>query len=242
MQKSQLVSSLFNTTDYDLIFNEYGQFAINIVVKNMKIERTIQNKVAIKELEAIKTVFDQYNIRFFITHGTCLGAVRDKNFIPYDSDIDIGCYKTDIDKTIKAMKILRDRHAFTITKLSLDDESIAILKNNVIIDIVLYKHSGAYWQANKHKIFKIPYKFLAELEKIDFLGLKLNVPSNVEAYLEYQYGKEWRTPIQDFYSPYRKKIEVPIVHILKYFIGQKKATVLAKMISSFIKRIREKRA
>jgi len=239
MQRSQLLSSLFCNTAYDLSLNEFGHFAVASIVKKMRIERTIHREVALKELATIKAVFDQHQIKWFITHGTCLGAVRDKDFIPYDSDIDIGCYKSDIEKIIHSMKVLRDQYGFIITKLSLDDESIAVIKENVVIDISLYRSDGTYWQANRHKVFQIPYRFLATLDEMDLLGIRLRVPGNVEAYLEYQYGKEWRTPIKDFYSPYRRKIKVPLTRLLKYIMGEKYAGKVARYIASAVKRLRE---
>jgi hypothetical protein len=110
----------------------------------------------------------------------------------------------------------------------------------VEIDINLYKNFKGTWKSNKHKIFQIPYKFLNSLEKIEFLGVDVYVPCCVEEYLEFQYGKDWRTPIKDFYSPYRQKIELPIINILKYIIGKKFATKVAKKTSSFVKFLRDK--
>lgn len=48
----------------------------------------------------------------------------------------------------------------------------------------------------------VPAHFYLKLKKIDFYGLKLNVPAETEEYLEYTFGKEWRTPQKDFkYNP-----------------------------------------
>jgi len=45
---------------------------------------------------------------------------------------------------------------------------------------------------------QVPAHFFLELRKIKFLGLELNVPIDSEGYLEYTFGKDWRTPIKDF--------------------------------------------
>ena len=235
-----LKQQLFKNTEYYKNNNSFGNFILDsFIMKNIKIPRTINRDLALDELSIINNIFMKYNIYLFLTHGSCLGAIREKNFIKYDSDIDIGCYKKDIEKIIDAIIELRDIYHFKITKLSLDDESIAIIRNNVIIDISLYKKDKLYWKANRHKIFEIPYKFLDNLYEIDFLGIKINVPCCVEEYLEYQYGKDWKIPIKDFYSPYRQKVELPIFNFSKYFIGKKLAKKLAKFISNIAKKIRK---
>jgi len=43
-----------------------------------------------KVLLQIRQLMDDLNIIFFLRHGTCLGAVRDGELIPWDDDIDIG--------------------------------------------------------------------------------------------------------------------------------------------------------
>jgi hypothetical protein len=96
-----------------------------------------------------------------------------------------------------------------------------------------------YWSSNKHDIFKIPYKFLETLDKINFLGIDIYTPCCVGDYLEFQYGKDWKTPIKNFYCPYRQKIELPITNSLKYIIGEKLATKFAKKISNFIRFLRK---
>ena len=46
--------------------------------------------VAERVLLEVRQLLNDTDIIFFLRHGTCLGAVRDGELIPWDDDIDIG--------------------------------------------------------------------------------------------------------------------------------------------------------
>jgi lipopolysaccharide cholinephosphotransferase len=49
-----------------------------------------------------------------------------------------------------------------------------------------------------HKQAVAPKHYLEEFKTIKFYGMIFNVPANSEGYLEYKYGKTWRTPIKQW--------------------------------------------
>jgi len=42
----------------------------------------------IKDIKDILAVFAKFNVKVYLSYGVLLGAVRDKDFIPWDDDVD----------------------------------------------------------------------------------------------------------------------------------------------------------
>ena len=59
------------------------------------------------ELEILKTFHafcEENNIRYFISHGTLLGTIRYKGFIPWDDDVDVLVPRADYEKLLSLFK------------------------------------------------------------------------------------------------------------------------------------------
>ena len=82
-------------------------------------------------LKFIDYVCKKYNIKYFVSYGTLLGAVRHKGFIPWDDDIDVAMYREDYERFQKAV-IEENNDRYTI--LSKDNSDWYFQNFLVVID------------------------------------------------------------------------------------------------------------
>ena len=148
-------------------------------------------------LREAKQIMDRLGVVFFLRQGTCLGAVRDHAFIPWDDDLDLGIViglhgftEQSIGPIIAAF---RDSGYYVGTEPSADNyRYFALLKQNMRIDLIFYwiidgeiYHYPGVW---------LPVRLFSQLKEIDFIGEKFLVPSPPEEYLRLKYGPDWVTP------------------------------------------------
>ena len=134
------------------------------------------------------------NIDYWLDFGTCLGAYRDNDFIPHDTDIDISVCVKDL-KQIKQIindNSLMEKNNLKVVRNTGDILSLKLLKyngNNTDINVRANPDDDPYID-----IYIVDYK--PKLDKIYFKGNTHTLPANTEEYLKYIYGETWRTPIK----------------------------------------------
>ena len=147
-------------------------------------------------LREAKEVFDEQGVVFFLRQGTCLGAVRDGAFIPWDDDIDLGSIYGMHGLTERSIKSVAD--AFTAREFHVKaapyggEMWLGIMKRHIRIDWFCYR-------VRKGRIVhfpnvSIPVELFTRFEEVDFVGEKFLVPSPPEEYLRCKYGPNWATP------------------------------------------------
>ena len=151
-----------------------------------------------KVLLEIWDLLRDINVTFFLRHGTCLGAVRDGELIPWDDDIDIGSiigmHNLDESTVYKAVQKFESAD-FKVKVLETDFHiGVELSKFNIPIDWTCYR---VYEESIlQYPGVKIPVQLYESLGSIPLLGKTFSVPNPPEEYLTLKYGPNWRVPKQ----------------------------------------------
>lgn len=152
-------------------------------------ELSLQNR----GLQEVKKILEELNISYYLSSGTLLGAIREKNFIRWDWDVQ--CYLV-TEESFPRKEEIRD--AFLKEGFNLDSYN-ASYKN---LKFVFIKYGARYeitawWKKGgmryRAQYSQIPARFFENPATINFLGATYPCMTPPEEYLEHCYG-DWKTP------------------------------------------------
>lgn len=166
---------------------------------------------AFEDLQLIKKVFDRYDVPFFLAYGTCLGAYRDKKFLPGDDDIDLGVVEKLSLEQKKQIGWTLDDLGFSPQPVNFnvfgywektepgyngtEKTGIMVLEKNVHITIFFYEDDGKDMLCTPRlgapPLICSPNKFYKTLDTINFKGEEFLVPCSTEEYLDWTY-EDWK--------------------------------------------------
>lgn len=161
-------------------------------------------------LDKAVRILERHGCKWWLACGSCLGAVRDLDFIPHDLDIDIGLPAEHLD----LWSTFIDEFKATGFKLYMEwthkskKAELSFTRDGIKLDLFFfYKVGDKYWQGvfgpdDEDKWTKpltfYPYVHDARLfdnpKEIFFRGQRCFVPNPAEEYLFAQYGASWRKP------------------------------------------------
>jgi hypothetical protein len=156
---------------------------------------------ATSALLEVKQVLDDLGVVFYLEEGTCLGAVRERGFIPWDDDVDLasvfGLHGFTEDSIPLIVAALRERGFVTKVIQQPHGVYVPALKSSIRVD----------WHARKiidgstfhYPGVRIPARLFEHLKEIDFIGEKFLVPDPPEEFLRFKYGPDWEIPKPDTY-------------------------------------------
>ena len=169
-------------------------------------------RIALDMLDHLLAWFESEGINYSLDFGTLLGAVRERDFIEWDDDLDLCVFDYDVPKIMAALPRLKNINNWVSTRtwdLDIQGQTLGKLRSGKVYnrELLIFKgrihadlyikyrlEDGWYWQSHG-KPCRAPHHFHDSYETIDFLGRSVRVPADTEAYLAHSFGDDWRTPV-----------------------------------------------
>lgn len=149
-----------------------------------------------KCLFEIKELLEKNDISFFIWGGLLLGIRRDKDFIKWDWDVEIGLFGKDIRSNwYKIIKLLDD-NKFQIINKDYFNLKIDFVKycNKDVTTFSLIGWRYDFFTGNYlRKRLSVPKSYFSKLYEIDFNNKIFFCPGPINEFLQYFYG-DWKNP------------------------------------------------
>ncbi len=147
-------------------------------------------------------VVNAAGFRPFIAFGSLLSYVRDKRFIPWDRDLDIGLFydETDVEKLVQTLNNSR----FIITEYigtAFPYKIMCRLPNHPLVDIAFFKQEGDKLltfgrMGNGDTVIRRRTPF--GLTNAVYYGVPIRIPERPEHFLTENYG-DWKTPRETYH-------------------------------------------
>lgn len=184
-------------------------------------EHGIPSSVIMKDVKDIVNVFKSFGVTPILAYGAVLGAMREKDFIKWDDDVDFAIVDKIDYKTRKAIGWKLFDLGFRPQGISFrvfdrmepsevgyngdENTGIIVCERGFKFSIFFYEEV----ECPKHGLEMVctpklgapplicsPSKFYKKLDTIKLHGEKFLVPGPVKEYLEYTYG-DWKKPVKE---------------------------------------------
>ncbi|NRD76701.1 LicD family protein [Bacillus sp. BRMEA1] len=161
-------------------------------------------------LTYMKEAFAEIGEEFWLDYGTLLGAVREKDFIGHDKDLDIGCFHFDDEKKKQLVQILDKKGVKLYKQFEMNGMIYeqAFHLNNLHMDIFYYWYAnesqiwcyfseiGPNMEFENHSVYQIAKGYRTSkvtssftgLMDYEFKGATFKIPANYHEYLVDNYG------------------------------------------------------
>lgn len=161
-------------------------------------DKVIDKEMMLDNLHVLSAYLNKIDINWGPAFGTLIGIVRNDDFQPWKPVFDIYILKEEEERFKDILWLLLEV-GYKLVRY--ERRGLYYLRRNgeYIKIFVLHKISSDVRHTGGSDF--IHEKYLQNTVKWEFKGIMLNVPSDVDEYLAFQYGEDWITPKQTvFYN------------------------------------------
>lgn len=178
-------------------------------------------------LVILKNLLDKIKITSFLSSGTLLGAVREKDFIRWDWDVQMYLLMEEAYPNRNKISETLLNHDFIIHKFidSKDTLKWDLRRNGAVFELTAWFVEGK-WRYRRKKSMRVPAYLFEGICNIDFKNVNYRTLNPPEEYLEFCYG-DWKTPKRTS----DKRIYSNSNHLRKYRSSSEFFRLIKKMIN-----------
>lgn len=177
------------------------------------------HNLAVSILLLVCKTLQQANIHYYVDAGTLLGIYRDGALIPWDDDLDVAISSKEWLQTQQAItdilpELQKLTHCPWVLKVHYAGQDFGAVKKGDVRSLKLqpdvansnlplmdffvkYVAGDVMDYTLSSRGIRMPSEHILQLANMEFAGEIINIPGNVELYLERHYG-DWRTPKKDW--------------------------------------------
>lgn len=172
----------------------------------------------VSHMRAVISALETLRREPFLAYGTLLGAVRDRDFIAHDDDIDLMCRspagsRKEAEQDVLGLKEDLRKHGFKVVDLLPNSLNLHVIdpRNGAVMDVFpCWRQDDALcMHMESMKIRDIPEEVVYPRSTLSFHGEDFPVPSQPEAFLQARYGDGWRVSDPFYEWPWTLSDGVP---------------------------------
>ena len=192
-------------------YNKKGKIECpDVRMQGESVIRQIQLLIT-RMLIVLDAICQKHNISYWIASGTLVGAIRDKGFVPWDNDADVGMLRNDYEKFRVACAkdlpediFLQDRdsdpyyHVMQRNEAKLRDLTTCYglclrygckHRDGVMIDLFIFENtSNPEIYKSKFKRFEYTHEELFPVRELKFEGYTVKAPHQYEKIMSREFG------------------------------------------------------
>jgi len=178
------------------LFYDINDLSVHPCMRGARYAGSMDKEVMAKNLLDFQIVMKKHKIPFVLLFGTLLGAVREGDFISYDTDADVGILSPQ--KHYRKMSAVKTELKALGFYMPNKDEIYHLndwfVRNGERIEVFWFVpfDKECLYTAD----IRCSQTYLTDIIPFDFLGMTMLIPKQYVSFLCNVYGKNWETPIK----------------------------------------------